>query len=735
MHDVEKTFRSLVQETVTHELAVGHYEKDAAYSIIDLLITLAHDPITNLKQKLRSGESVIVKRVVSSKKPLKDNRTFISSLLKDNFKLQKNETDSELSEWTDSDEGALSDESNSDDTAEEISPSNTSLTSALKPLRPPTRPNSSTMVRLENSVKWLEDNVQHQWWASEMNSITSMSTHPTANFCVLWQKHLSDKSLGFLKPRSFSFVTEYCLLREIFWMFHNPVDCKFFAIHQNEIVIRPNVTMPSTMPESLQIFLADLVRSMNLMRCLTEDCKESYQSSTLSHTLETYFKIVQSILDGIKEFMLIEEATVKDQMTSYTILNLTVKMRNHSKMLEMLWSIHSTSVLDETKYPPHICSSYLLANLHNHVLQSCCKEKKNLAIMFLVTCLKSYLEMFEIWCTEARLDDLKKEFLMEGHEESDFVVIRPRLFMKSKEKSFYLNDTISRTIIEDSIIGMMLRYCNKACFTLNIVSRLDRVHEMRKFVNDSVSIYNEFSSRLGKEVENFAQANQPDLVGDQTKPPETTPTNAKLIDDIRSGMIANEDDLLLLAFQSTFHQLTDQSLDQVQEISSSIEFLEKLAKASDFVLLPLEHTVHRILADLLHKKISTAEQFVMNIYTNEFHVEQNLQEIRKVFFLDSNELVNFFYHTLFPQMESCEFWANPYHLTIAFNDAISHHHSSTLYSVEVNRVDNRFVLGSIDGITIFFNLSNKTLMNVFSPEIMKKYNEGELKSILLAHLI
>lgn len=716
-HDTEKKFKKLVEGCVTSDLAVNHYEKDVIYSILNFLTTLAYDPISNLKTKIRKGEDVITFKPASVKHSKQPSEVFISTLLKDNFKLHRNETDSELSEWTDSD----GDDEDSDvEKAEEKKSSlKTCFASSLKP---PQKPAVFTAVRIEHPEKWLRDNIQNSWWVNEITSDVIPSAHPVANFCNGWQKHLSDKSLGFIKPRPLSLISEYSLLREIFWMFLNPVDCKFFTFDGEEISLRADVTLASTMPDSLHIFLNDFVRSMNLMSRLKSDCEKSYQQSSLSHTLEAYFKLVQSFLDRIVEFILLEEATVKAQEETYTIVTLHHKIHPHAKMLEMLWRIHSSSVMDEVKFPPHICATFLLASLNHHVHTSCSKETKNLALVLLMTCLRTYLEIFEIWWTEARLDDLKLEFLMEKSER-----IQPRLLAKSKEKAFYLNEAVSKRILSDPIVTSMLSYSVKGSFTLDIISKLDRVHEMRQIVNESDSLYGQFLRRIDGEIRKFAQNEvEGKKVEVETKPDAR---NQKLVEDIRNGMLANNDDLLLLAFQSTFDRLTE-----VKEAKAprddQTDLYEILNASTSFILLPLEHSIRRIIDELLEKKISIAEHFLMNIYFHELHVQQHLQDIRRVFFLESSELMNFFYEKLFPQIEAGESaWTNSYLLTVTLNDALcsSRQHSSTLFSVEVKRKSaHPTVLEAIDELTLSFNF-NQHLANVFTPKSMEMYNDGEFQ--------
>lgn len=724
-HDTEKKFRKLVEDSITHELAVNHYEKDVMYSILSLLATLAFDPINNLKSKLLIGEDIITFQPVSIQAPTKTSDVFIHSLLKDNFKLRRNETDSELSEWTDSDEEEVESNSQNMATAEEKEVSTSKTFFDINALKPPGKPTVFKTMCIENSKEWLQRNIQSSWWFDGLTSVEITSSHTMANFCDRWQNYLSIKSSGFIKQLPVSLISEYCLLREIFWMFANPVDCKFFKIDEDTISLRPNVTLPSTTPKSLNIFLAESVRSINLMHRLKSNCLKSYQSSSLSHTQESYFKIIQGILDEILNFILEEEDVVKSRKETYTIVSFHNKFQPHAKMLEMLWNIHETSVLDDSKYPPHICASYLLASLNYHVQISCTKEKKNLAIVLFMTCLRTYMEIVEIWWTQARLNDVKLEFLMERKNENGFETIQPRLLEKSKDKSFYLNKAISNKITENSIIAVMLSYSVKASFTLNIIRELDRVHEMRQIVNDSTPLYDEFVNKVSNDISKFTQqqrgAKNLKLKG---KANNKVLKNRQLAEDIRNGMLANGDELLLLAFKSTFERLSNEKGMTPSE-PSPFPTYDVLNNSSTFTLLPLEQSMWGIMNDLLSNKISIAERFVMNIYFHEFHIQQKFQEIRRVFFL-SSELANIFYINLFSETGET-LWANPYLLTVALNDAIcsNRQNNSALFSVEVSRrFDHNSALEAVDGLTLYYNI-NKNLANVFTPKSMQKYNEGK----------
>lgn len=535
--------------------------------------------------------------------------------------------------------------------------------------------------------------------------------------------------MGFIKPQPVSLLTEYCLLREIFWMFINPVDCKFFKLEDDVISLRPNVSMRSTSVESLQLFLVDFVRALNINYNLKKDIEKSFKNS-LSHTLEKYFKLVQNFMDEIVNFLLEEEEIVKERDETYTTITLHNKMKPHFKMFEMLWDIHKNCVLSEEKFLPHIRSSYLIANLNFLIQNAACKEKKNLCITFLITCLKTYFDIFEVWWTEARLQDLQCEFVVEkiASNVEALEIIQPRLFEKNKERSFYINDSISSRITSDPIISVMRYFASEASFTLEIISKLDRIHEMKQIGNgDAKTLYEKFIEKVKEEIAKYSSnaIKEEKQVASSTKS-ESQVKNQKLIDDIRSEMIAEGDELMLQIFSSTFESLMGKNEEVVVE--SPLNLFGLLNSSTDSLLLPIEQLTDRIIKELLARKISIAERFVMDIYINEFMVEQTLQEIRKVFFIESSELMNYFTMKLFPQMEAGDnSWANSYLLTSAFNEALGGRASSIQFLVQMNRKNSlTSVLDAIDEMAIYVSMTHhQNLDNIFTSRAIRKYNEGK----------
>ncbi|CAO1355674.1 unnamed protein product [Diamesa serratosioi] len=731
-HEEEKRFRKMYEELISHEICTEHYEKDVIFSILSLLTNLADSPLHIIKVKLRENRQIFLEPLEApalDKELLEMKSQLLVALLEDNIITRQDDDDCDLSDWSDNESDVIQVVQTIKDPVEPVQ----IIVQPHSIFKEPVKEIIYKQFESLDPEGWLKSHVQNTWWEDKENSCEVISHHPGASFCEEWQNHLTNKSLGFIKTTPKSTISEYCIIREILWMFSNPFDCKCFKIIKNEIILsqNPPVTIPSITVNSLQIFLQDFLKRINIMNNLQQDCKRYQQSSSISHTYESYIGEIQKYLDHVIEFVVAEEEIVKNQNETYTLIRLHHKFTSNFELLDMLWDIHSDSLLDSNNYPSHICSSYLIASLHGHIIYNGFKKKKNLAIVLFLKALKPYLMILHSWWTENyRLEDFKDEFLVKNVLDCDSNEIVQRFLVKNKEKSFYLSTVISNRIVKDSIIQMLLFYSLKAGYTLNIIARLDMIDEMRTMNNRALNItlYDDFMKIILNEIKGFA-------VKQETKEQLDEVITIKQEDkktismDILENILDDGDDFLMLAFQSTFDLINEESeqLDDKTAIVNPLELYEKLNEASDW-LLPLENSISKTIEHLLRQKLSIAERFVMRIYRDEFQVEKHLQDLRNVFFLESNELMHFFYTTLFRDIETGEsVWSNPYLLTMSMNQVLSSRNStisSTLFSVEIGKTKRNIfsVMDAIDGLSIHYNVGNN-LSNVITPNYIRQYNK------------
>lgn len=197
---------------------------------------------------------------------------------------------------------------------------------------------------------------------------------------------------------------------------------------------------------------------------------------------------------------------------------------------------------------------------------------------------------------------------------------------------------------------MILFYSLKAGYTLNIIARLDMIDEIRTMNNKALNqtLYDDFMEIILNEIKGFAVKPEDTEQLDEVIKNDTEDKKIISQDILEDILDDDDDDFLLLAFQSTFDLINEESelFDKCKATVNPLKMYEKLNQASDW-LLPLENSISKTIEHLLRQKLSIAERFVMRLYREEFQVEKHLQDLRNVFFLESNELMHFYYTTLF----------------------------------------------------------------------------------------
>lgn len=244
-HEEEKIFRKMYEDLISHEICTEHYEKDVIFSILSLLTNLANSPLHIIKVKLRENKEIFLKQLQPPDldRELIDMKSqLLVALVKDNIILREDDG-SDLSDWSDNEPDIIQVVQKLKEPVESVS----IIEQSHSIFKEPVKPVYYKSFESTDPESWLKSNVQHSWWKEEESACEVPSLHPGASFSQRWQNHLTKKSLGFIKASPQSMISEYCLIREILWMFSNPSDCKCFKIYKNEIILRQNppITIPS----------------------------------------------------------------------------------------------------------------------------------------------------------------------------------------------------------------------------------------------------------------------------------------------------------------------------------------------------------------------------------------------------------------------------------------------------------------------------------------------------------
>lgn len=288
-------------------------------------------------------------------------------------------------------------------------------------LEPPKRQPVYKEYDSNTAVKSFSGNVQKLWWKSNEAVCKPNSTHQSANFCEYWNQLLARVSYNYIKAEQISTISEYCLLREILWMFVKPCNTKFFHLDGERVVLNKNVSIPSVTTKGLQSFLKEFTEKMTILNILRQFCQKVQGTPKNSHppphTMEAYADELTHCLSIVLNAVLEKEKNVMQQElgTVDSILELHHYMQPHFKFLEHLWDIHRFSVIDWHKYPNHVCAAHLLAGLFLRIRKSSSSEKAALATSLYLKTIRVYLSIVDGWWNDGRLDDWRQEFLIQGN--------------------------------------------------------------------------------------------------------------------------------------------------------------------------------------------------------------------------------------------------------------------------------------------------------------------------------
>ncbi|XP_053692740.1 gamma-tubulin complex component 5 [Sabethes cyaneus] len=754
-------FREHYEKFTTHSLCLEHQEHGIQWSVLLFLMTVAHNPIGALKDRIRRGSPIGIPQIslASAEHTLDhdEKEKLLQELRADNLVIatgDSEDNDSDLSDWSDSE-----DEENYKQITESESLKVTNETKLDKQVvvftrvDPPKRDQGYEQFNGTKSEQWLRENVQTCWWKNSQTKAEVNSSHTGASFCDYWNRTILKASHSFMKLDPVSTVSEYCLVREILWMFINPTDCKFFRIDDDQIWINPNVSLSSATERGLHTFLLNFTEHMTIVYRLRNFCHKISETTSnpipAPYSFECYASAVRNFLDHLEAFIVQLEKEVIAQQPDriFTVITLFHELDSEFRQLKNLYDIHRFSVLDWTKFPAHIAVAHLLSGLFRSVKLSGNLEKTNLAFALLLSTLKGYMNIIDTWWTEGRLDDWREEFLVEktyAGEDQSVIGYQARLFSKCKKRSFYVSSAISEVIENDAIIQLLMHHSLEAGYTLNILTGLDRISDLRSGCEsvDESMVYVGFLKAIIEVLEGFRTTH-----GEVT---ESSVDNGMNIESSKKDTVCSmklqnlrnqikeicDDELFMMALDSSLRlacTVNDDSQPELMPdapadcISNAYFLYKRLNSISANLMLPLENVLFSTIKDLMETKRQAANHFVTTIYKQEFLVLNHLKNIRKVLLLEASDLMYYFYSDLFRRIEAGESWANPYLLTIQLNDILASRFTdmTSLFTIEIlseyKSESTTVVLDAIDQIRVLYNPSND-LSNMINEETMTSYN-------------
>ncbi|EDW06538.1 uncharacterized protein LOC6585250 [Drosophila mojavensis] len=789
MHQA-RAVRFLCSVIMNHGVWKDHYEVDVQYSILDFLLHMAYEPIQmHRRNRLLMEERLLAIRAAIQSAPAFNTPEFLTKpnpvefeinwgayLREDLIPIEPYDSDSTLSDWS---EETSSEESSYYEPEQEavtsldqkemaivyancraypigtntyvpapqrpagqkkttftiIQPEYISFSGIqsrhnwctlpkLKALEPPRPP-----IDVSNySVDHMAKAVHSHWWRDDINVHTLTPTkNPCANFAIAHVQHMNRYSRSLIKQSLPKTVNEMCLLREIIFMFFEPVDCCFFEVRPEklEISVRSNVsicsvshgTLKSTLDEEVQPALQAMYR----LRQLVKDLLRPTGGKTTTGTLECFAGGLRDLMQPIVQQLLVFERRLLDKASGknesgVTLIGLVLHMREQFKQLQELQLVASDAVVDA---PPHLRSAYLLTKLYRHTRMHVTYQKMVTALLLMT--LRRFCEISDNWWRHAELNDSRLEFIVEYSSADGQGICERRL----PEDAPQQHKAILAELQHCEFYRLLITYAMESGETQELLAIINLLGDLVNSTHQLRPLHDDLIRQYFDELKIFAGCAQPK---GRRRESILNPSPHKLSQFFEQTLMATArvgDRRLIGMFNQ--HIRSDRAcaikMEQEPVPLQVLDILEALEKCTK---LQLPQVMPRALSKVLRQRCDQANQYMMHWYREELVIADHVHFLRHVLMFQADYIMYPFYISLFRQIESGQNWASSSDLTTELYDILDRHYPNMaceLY-VEVisrSRAHSLKVYEALNAIAMAYMMS-PALDRIITANQMLSYN-------------
>ena len=592
-HDIKIRLLSFLLQLATSPL-------EQEYSPLEISPEQEEKPI-NWRQVLREGES--------SPEPLG--------------------SESELSEWSDSD---------SDFDGEDPNPAKTPADVGEFP-----EDQFGDLIesREKNSVAgqpvvWLRENVQFPYWREEQ-SVRPDSEERSANMARITRAVREER--GELGLRS-NTLTEYQVVRELLWMLRSPVETPLFTQTNGEFRVAARVSISSLGEAALRSLLTEAAGTINDVHRLQTFLSDLDTSTDIRpKTFEAYGCGLGLFLQAFSLDLFNLEEDVRKQEETLTTLTVLDKLLPWRKMIAGFRRLHDVATLNWSQAANWESSIRLLSVLHNGLSTNHITALQPYLLDTFLRSLQPYLNIINIWLVEGRLEDWSNEFIFfkdetEREEDEDFW---NKVFQSRPYKELLISQNIAPLKLLKGLDHKIL----VSGKSVEILSKLDLEVPDLNTTKSGVGLYQEFLTRLESQLPKL----QPRSISSELAGKKVT----DLQQDFQDILSSTTDPFLARAFQEVFTGVEESQTRSLVERSGP----DLLLPHSDLAtLLPLESLLARSLSPSIDRQYLTACTSLVSLFKTDLELESVLSRARKVFLLEAGDLMQEFCWQLFTSLET-----------------------------------------------------------------------------------
>ena len=592
-----------------------HEQHDIRFRLLSFLLQLATSPLEqeyspleispeqeetpiNWRQVLREGES--------SPEPLG--------------------SESELSEWSDSDREDLNPEEGAADVAKIPDDQISELLESR--LKDPV---------VEDPVSWLREKVQYPYWREEQ-TVRPESQERSANIARITQAGREEGGEVGVRTNT---MTEYQVVRELLWMLRSPVETPLFTLIKGEFRVAAKISISSLTEAAFQSLLTEVVGTINDVHCLQSFLTELDSTTDVRpKTFEAYGCGLNLFLHAFSLDLFNLESDVRKQEETLTTLSVLDRLLPWRKMIAGFRRLHDVATLNWRQADNWKSSIRLLSVLHNGLSTNHITNLQPYLLDTFLRSLQPYLNIINIWLVEGRLEDWSQEFIFfkdqtEQDQDEDF-------WNKVFQSRPYQELLVSQNITPLKLLQGLDQKILVSGKSVEILSKLDlEVPDLNTTSNLGEGLYQEFLSRLENQLPKLKQrSNSSDLVVKKV---------TDLTQDFQDILSSTTDPYLARTFQDVFTSVEESKARSVVALTPP----DLLLPHSDLTtLLPLETLLARSLSPSIDRQYLTACTSLVSLFKTDLELEAVLSRARKVFLLEAGDLMQEFCWQLFITLET-----------------------------------------------------------------------------------
>lgn len=589
---------------------------------------------------------------------------------------------------------------------------------------------SLALVQNLESRKWLQSNVQTDWWNNlKCQKYPVIRRSCDTSICDIW--HETSLSTVY----KVATLSEYQVCRELLWMFYVQTSMVVFQQEsESKFSIRSDISIPSLTTTAFKSILTPFCEYLSMIYDIERfgaDLQPAYnEESELRSpplTYEAYNAALRQHLNEFKTEVINMEKDIMKQEKCNTFLSLSANLRSHLNTIKILYDVHQNVIIDWKVSSNWKCASRLLSSLYYEMQNSHSRERTNICINLYLRSLTVYLNIIDTWLSEGRLEDWRDEFIIvrvtedENDEQTEKFTIR-------------LSDNVCLT---DPIMQLLLQKVQHMGHSIELLVSLDRIADIWRMDNENndvrISLSTELQNKLLSEISKYSPSVEETDTVLQIDKISLQEHDADIEKNIIQQLSSLHNPFLMKAMEDYMpcelykndtvdaraHNAHDSKAKQGQ-IHNLYKELQKIG-----YILPMQNILENTLSEILILRYNSASKLVKNIMIEEYKLQTHLKLLRFVYMMEAGHVMNKFYQILFYEIENNQMWANSYFLSCILEEVFSQYwpDTSSRWSITVHgNISTHQVLQAVNSITLHYTVE-WPISIVLTKKVLEKYNE------------